>query len=103
MLPCAPAVAHRDGSTWLPNGFESALDSHYTPKHGSWLNIAEIELPSSVGSASSGACRTARFSKPKSLPGRTAATSRAGPWTGASATEHARIKLKRSYPSLHEQ
>ena len=33
--PLAPAAAHR----WCQK-----LEFHYTPKHGSWLNMAEIEL-----------------------------------------------------------
>ena len=34
------------------------LEVHYTPKHGSWLNMAEIELGCCGGSASTAASRT---------------------------------------------
>ena len=36
------------------------LEFHYTPKHGSWLNMAEIELSVLSGSASEGASPTRR-------------------------------------------
>ena len=37
------------------------LELHYTPKHGSWLNMAEIELSVlAVASALTNACRTCR-------------------------------------------
>jgi hypothetical protein len=46
------------------------LEIHYTPKHGSWLNMAEIELSTlSAGSVSTGECRTSRPSTEKHKPG----------------------------------
>jgi hypothetical protein len=40
------------------------LEIHYTPKHGSWLNMAEIELSVlRVGSACIGECQISRSSK----------------------------------------
>lgn len=29
---------------WTPDVWRNRLEMHYTPKHGSWLNMAEIEL-----------------------------------------------------------
>ena len=78
------------------------LEIHHTPKHGSWLNIAEIEL-SVLGRQ----CLSRRFPDFVALEAEVAA------WQdrrNASATTidwrfttaDARIKLKRLYPSVHE-
>jgi hypothetical protein len=76
------------------------LEFHYTPKHGSWLNMAEIEL-----SVLSGQCLDQRI---PDLPGlehevaaweadRNAAKATVN-WRFTTAD--ARIKLKRLYPSI---
>jgi hypothetical protein len=76
------------------------LELHYTPKHGSWLNIAEIEL-----SVLSSQCLDRR------IPQQTELAQEVAQWTrdrNASrrtvdwrfTTADARIKLKRLYPSL---
>ena len=76
------------------------LEWHYTPEHGSWLNIAEIEL-----SVLARQCLAQRFADPASLAGAAAAWEaqrNAAPrpvrWHFTSA--EARIKLKRLYPML---
>ena len=77
------------------------LEIHYTPKHGSWLNVAEIEL-----SALQRQCLDRRLADRPSLEAEVAA------WTAARndaaaavdwrfTTEDARIKLKRLYPAVH--
>jgi hypothetical protein len=78
------------------------LEIHYTPKHGSWLNMAEIEL-----SVLSRQCLDRRVPNFESLEAeavawqerRDAASSKIE-WRFT--TEDARIKLKRLYPSLQE-
>jgi len=76
------------------------LEIHHTPKHGSWLNMAEIEL-----SVLSRQCMDSYFESPEKLA---AAIS---PWercrnekkTGIDwhfTTADARIKLRRLYPSI---
>jgi hypothetical protein len=76
------------------------LEIHYTPKHGSWLNMAEIEL--SV---------LARQCLGQRLPSRAALATETAAWeadrNGQSAkmewrftTADARIKLKHLYPTL---
>jgi transposase len=76
------------------------LELHYTPKHGSWLNMAEIEL-----SALSRQCLGRRF------PSRAALEQEVAAWQTARnaeqvtvdwrfTTANARIKLKHLYPSL---
>jgi hypothetical protein len=76
------------------------IDWHYTPKHGSWLNMAEIEL-----SALSRQCLHRRIPDVATLEAevaawgarRDAATTRI---TWRFTTADARIKLTRLYPSF---
>jgi hypothetical protein len=77
------------------------LEIHYTPKHGSWLNIAEIEL-----SVLQRQCLDRRFGDREALEREVAAwvaarnaTTTAIDWRFT--TEDARIKLKRLYPVVH--
>ena len=76
------------------------LEIHYTPKHGSWLNIAEIEL-----SALCGQCLDRR------IPSLAGMQREIGAWVvdrnqrqteidWQFKTEDARIKLKSLYPQL---
>jgi len=76
------------------------LEVHYTPKHGSWLNMAEIEL-----GILSGQCLRRRIPDIAMLTRETAAwerdrnaRTRAIVWRFT--TPDARIKLQRLYPSL---
>ena len=76
------------------------LETHYTPKHGSWLNMAEIEL-----GVLSRQCLNRR------IPGQDVLQHETGAWQGQRnrdavradwrfTTEDARIKLKSLYPSI---
>jgi hypothetical protein len=76
------------------------LEIHYTPKHGSWLNMAEIEL-SVLGRQ----CLNQR------IPDLAVLTTEVAAWTRDRndkqsrvnwqfTTEDARVKLKRLYPTL---
>lgn len=76
------------------------LELHYTPKHGSWLNMAEIEL-----SVLARQCLDRRIPDQDALKREVAAweerrnaQSRTIDWQFT--TEEARIKLKRLYPSI---
>jgi transposase len=78
------------------------LEIHYTPKHGSWLNMAEIEL-----SVLSRQCLDRRVPDFESLQAEVAAWQERRDATATKIewrfrTEDARIKLKRLYPSLQE-
>lgn len=78
------------------------LDIHYTPKHGSWLNMAEIEL-----SILSRQCLDRRLPDPETLIREIAAWQEkrnAGtrPMDWRFTTEDARIKLKKLYPTLQK-
>ncbi len=76
------------------------LEVHYTPKHGSWLNMAEIEL-----AVLKGQCLDQRIGE------RARVEEEAGRWAGERndagmtvnwrfTTADARIKLKRLYPQI---
>jgi hypothetical protein len=76
------------------------LEIHHTPKHGSWLNIAEIEL-----SAMTKQCLGRRIPDLWSLSNETVAweLQRNESQTGVNwrfTTENARIKLKHLYPEI---
>jgi len=75
------------------------LEWHYTPKHGSWLNIAEIEL-----SILTRECLGRRIPTPVALAAELAAYERrrntaAEPIRWQFTNEKARVKLHRLYPS----
>lgn len=79
------------------------LEWHYTPEHGSWLNIAECEL-----SVLSSQCLKRRIPDKVSLIRAVAAWELRRNATHVSVdwqftTADARIKLKRLYPVLKEQ
>jgi hypothetical protein len=76
------------------------LELHYTPKHGSWLNMAEIEL-----SVLAGQCLDRRLADRATLEREVAAWEAARNATGRGVdwrltTEDARIKLKHLYPVI---
>ena len=76
------------------------LEFHHTPKHGSWLNMAEIEL-----SVLSRQCLDRRIPDQEVLTAEVAAWEEERNATGATinwrfTTADARIKLKHLYPSL---
>ena len=76
------------------------LEIHYTPKHGSWLNVAEIEL-----SALNSQCLARRIPDMDLMRKEVAAwerdrNNRATTIDWQFTTEKARIKLKRLYPKL---
>jgi hypothetical protein len=78
------------------------LEIHYTPKHGSWLNMAEIEL-----SILSRQCLDRRIPDQDTLKKEVAAWQEirnaiARPMEWRFTTEEARIKLKKLYPTLQE-
>lgn len=76
------------------------LEIHYTPKHGSWLNIAELDL-----SVLARQCLDRRIPDRATLEQEVAAweaerNSLGGKVDWRFTTEDARIKLKRLYPSI---
>jgi hypothetical protein len=76
------------------------LEIHYTPKHGSWLNMAEIEL-----SALNGQCLDRRIPDLVTMQSHISAwetdrNNRQSKINWHFATSNARIKLKHLYPKL---
>ena len=77
------------------------IEFHYTPKHGSWLNVAEIEL-----SALASQCLDRRIASLVILTEEIDAwqahrNNRPAPIDWQFTTSEARIKLKRLYPNLY--
>ena len=104
LLVCDNLNTHTPGSLYETFPAEEAhrlakrLEIHYTPKHGSWLNIAEIEL-----SALSRQCLDRRIPdvatlhrEVKSWEKRRNDQQKGVDWQFT--TQDARIKLKRLYP-----
>ena len=78
------------------------LELHYTPKHGSWLNMAEIEL-AMLGQQ----CLDRRLADRATLEREVAAWQAARNDSGRGVdwrftTEDARIKLKHLYPAIQD-
>jgi len=76
------------------------LEIHYTPKHGSWLNMAEIEL-----SALNSQCLDCRVPDVKSMRAAISAwqadrNNRQSMITWRFTTDDARIMLRKLYPNL---
>jgi recombinational DNA repair ATPase RecF len=76
------------------------IEWHYTPRHGSWLNMAEIEL-----SALSSQCLAERMSSREHLEQEVAAWEAARNAASVKVNwrftmQEARNKLKRRYPSI---
>ena len=79
----------------------SKLEMHHTPKHGSWLNMAELEL-----SALQRQCLARRLGARAVVEREVAAWSAARNAADVTidwrfTTADARIKLKRLYPAVH--
>lgn len=78
------------------------LEIHYTPKHGSWLNMAEIEL-----SILARQCLSDRMPTLQEVQAQVAAWQQQRNQANTTinwrfTTDDARIKLKRLYPSFEE-
>ncbi len=81
-------------------GITAELEIRHTLNHGSWLNIAEIEL-----STMSGQCLGRPIGERKTLEAEVAAweaerNALGGAVNWQFTTEDARVKLKRLYPSI---
>lgn len=106
ILVCDNLNTHKIGSLYeayppeVARNLIKRLEIHYTPKHGSWLNIAECEL-----STYTRQCLGKRTGSNKELETRTKqwVTSRNQQQVGVDwqfKNKNARIKLKRLYPKI---
>lgn len=97
----APASLYKAFSPEEARRILGRLEIHYTPKHGSWLNMAEIEF-----SVLSKQCLDRRIPDQATLKREIQAWQQqrnacASPMQWRFTTEEARIKLKRLYPTLN--
>lgn len=81
--------------------FSERLEIHYTPKHGSWLDMAEIEF-----SVLSRQCLSGRIPDQEALKRKVKAWENKRNLAGTTmdwrfTTEDARIKLKKLYPTIN--
>jgi hypothetical protein len=87
----APAEARR---------LAERLEIHYTPKHGSWLNIAEIELSALNSQCLNRRIATIEHMRSEITAWQTDRNNRGAPVNWRFTTDGARIKLTRLYPKL---
>ena len=97
-----PAALYEAFEPAVARALLERLEIHHTPKHGSWLNMAEIEL-----SVLSRQCLDRRIPDLETLTREVAAWERARnadprPVNWRFTTPDARIKLKRLYPSIQD-
>jgi len=99
---------HKAGSlyeTFAPDEAKRLWDKFefvYTPKHGSWLNMAEIEL-----NVLNGQCLNRRIDNIETIKAETKAwqdyrNNKNSKINWRFSTKDSRIKLKRLYPSLYD-
>jgi hypothetical protein len=74
------------------------LEIHYTPKHGSWLNMAEIEINVLVNHGLSKRIPTIKKKKKEIIAWNKSRNKTASKIKWRFTTDDARIKLKRLYP-----
>ena len=107
LIVCDNLNTHKPGSLYKAFDAQEAeriaekLEFHYTPKHGSWLNIAEIEF-----SVLRRQCLSRRI-RPRDSQTRGAGMAKPGNQQGTTVhwrftTDDARIKLKKLYPSSND-
>ena len=85
-----------DEARWLAE----KIEFHYTPKHGSWLNMAEIEFTVLSRQCLSRRIRDQQTLKREIQAWQTQRNQQQTPVNWQFTTADARIKLKKLYPSL---
>jgi len=81
--------------------YRDRIEIHYTPKHGSWLNMAEIELNVLVNHGLSKRIPAIKQMKKEVTAWYKARNKSERKINWRFSTDDARIKLKRLYPQLH--
>jgi len=77
------------------------LELHFTPKHGSWLNMAEIELSVLGRQCLNGYIPSREFLTSETLAWETKRNTNRATVDWRFTTADARIKLKKLYPVIH--
>ena len=80
--------------------YRNKLEIHLTPKHGSWLNMAEIEINVLVNQGLSKRIPSMQQMKKEVAAWNKARNQNASKINWRFSTENARIKLKRLYPQF---
>jgi transposase len=80
--------------------YRSILEIHYTPKHGSWLNMAEIEIKVLVNHGLSKRVSSIQQMRKEVAAWNKARNRSASKINWRFSTDDARIKLKRLYPQF---
>ena len=78
------------------------LEIHHTPKHGSWLNIAECELSVLARQCTKGRVPDEEALKAKVLAWAAERNAKESIVDWRFTTEDARIRLKHLYPKIHD-
>ena len=84
----------------VARGLAGRLEIHHTPKHGSWLNIAEIELSVLKRQCLAGRIADIETMRTEVHTWNTDRNNRQTKVDWQFRTDDARIKLKRLYPKL---
>ena len=97
----APASLYKAFEPSVERRLLERLEIHYTPKHGSWLNIAEIEL-----NVLTSQCLNRRIDNIETVKKEVAAwqefrNNKNAKVNWRFTTADARVKLSRLYPTLH--
>ena len=80
--------------------FAKRLDIHFTPKHGSWLNMAEIELSALKGQCLNRRIPDMQTMKKEVYAWECARNNRQTKINWQFRTADARVKLKKLYPNI---
>ena len=78
------------------------LEIHHTPKHGGWLNMAEIEMSVLAGQCLSDRMETVERLESEAMAWAEGRNNKGVKVNWRFTTDDARIKLKKLYPSLNE-
>jgi len=81
--------------------YKNKLEIHYTPKHGSWLNMAEIEINVLVNHGLTKRIATIEQMRKEVAAWNVARNQTANKINWRFTTDDARIKLKRLYPQFN--
>jgi hypothetical protein len=77
------------------------LELHFTPKHGSWLNMAEIEFSILSRQCLSGFIPSCEILVRETLAWETESTTNKATVDWCFITTDACVKLKKLYPAIH--
>ena len=101
-LPCKPGALYETFPAEKAKSLWDRFEFIYTPKHGSWLNTAEIELNVLMGQCLKGRIPEIDTIKTQTKAWQNERNNKNAKINWQFTTEDARIRLKRLYPELKE-